>query len=221
MVGNGSTAAGATRVEEGKDIQQKFKVRLRLAPAGGGTVASVRQTKPSGVDNMSIRFAILLKKHARLLILAAVVALPFPRTAVAQSGSAVQGMTGTWLVQVSAISCSTGQPVGPSFSSLLTFGVGGTLTGTTSNPGFQPGQRTSDFGVWKKTGSNAYSADSEAFILFTSSAPPVFQAGRQRIIQSITLTGDSFDSVAVTRFYDTVGNLVNSGCAHASATRYE
>ena len=170
---------------------------------------------------MSIHMRSVFSKFTAASGLALVFALAFPLITTAQSAAAAAGMAGTWRVQVSLINCSTGQTLGPAFSSLLAFARGGTLSGTTRNPAFQPGQRTSDFGVWRQTGSNTYSADSEAFILFTSSAPPIFQAGTQRIVQSITLSGDSFDSVAITRFYDTAGNLVSSGCAHAIATRYE
>ena len=141
--------------------------------------------------------------------------------AAAQSEAAATGLQGTWRVTVNLINCSTGQHLGPSFSSLLLFARGGTLTGTTRNPFFQPGQRSDDFGIWWQTGPNAYSADSEAFILFTNSNPPVFQSGTQRITQSITLTDDTFDSVAITRFYDTNGSLVSTGCAHATATRFQ
>lgn len=170
---------------------------------------------------MSFRLSNPLPKFTAAFTFALVVALALPGIAAAQSEAAATGLTGTWRVQVSLINCSTGQTFGPAFSSLSTFARGGTLTGTTRNPAFQPGQRTSDFGVWRQTGSSTYSADSEAFLEFTSSAPPIFQAGTQRIIQSITLSGDSFDSVAITQFYDTAGNLVSSGCAHATATRYE
>jgi hypothetical protein len=170
---------------------------------------------------MSVHMRGLFSKFTAASALALIFALAFPSIITAQSAAAAAGMAGTWRVRVSLINCSTGQTLGPAFSSLLTFARGGTLSGTTRNPAFQPGQRTSDFGVWRQTGSNAYLADSEAFILFTSSAPPIFQAGTQRIVQSITLSGDSFDSVALTRFYDTAGNLVTSGCAHAIATRYE
>jgi hypothetical protein len=140
--------------------------------------------------------------------------------AAAQSEAAATGLQGTWHVTVSLVNCSTGQNLGPSFSSLLLFARGGTLTGTTRNPFFQPGQRSDDFGIWWQTGTNAYSADSEAFILFTNSTPPIFQSGTQRITQAITVNGDTFESVAITRFYDTNGSLLSTGCAHATATRY-
>jgi hypothetical protein len=155
------------------------------------------------------------------VVAVAVVCGMFAVPGSAQSEESASGLQGTWRVQVNLISCSTGQNIGPSFSSLLTFARGGTLTGTTRNPAFQPGQRTPDFGIWSKTGSNTYAADSEAFILFTNSTPPIFQSGTQRISQTITLNGNSFESVAITRFYDTAGNLLISGCAHALATRFE
>ncbi|HEX3320223.1 MAG TPA: hypothetical protein VHR84_05945 [Terriglobales bacterium] len=140
------------------------------------------------------------------------------QSVAAQSETAAIGLQGTWRVQVNLVNCSNGQNLGPSFSSLLMFNRGGTLSGTTRNAAFSPGQRTSDFGIWRQTGPNTYSADSEAFILFTSN---LFQSGSQRITQSITLGGNSFESTAITRFYDTNGSLLISGCAHAVGTRYE
>src|SRR3954469_3751647 len=82
------------------------------------------------------------------------------------------GLEGTWRVQVNVISCTTGLPLGPRFASLLLFAKGGTLTGTTHNPVFQPGQRTDDYGIWQHTHGRSYTADSEAFILFSSNNPP-------------------------------------------------
>jgi hypothetical protein len=154
------------------------------------------------------------------LALSCILGFSAPRLA-AQSEDSAKGLQGTWRVQINLINCSTGTDIGPSFSSLLAFAEGGTLTGTTRNPAFQPGQRTSDFGTWSKTGRRTYSADSEAFLLFTSTNPPIFQSGTQRITQRITLDGDTFDSVAITRFYGTDGTLLLSGCAHAVATRYK
>jgi hypothetical protein len=161
------------------------------------------------VRNQSIAFAL------------AVAIAAFVSPAAAQSESSATGLQGTWRVQVNVINCSTGQNIGPAFSSMLTFAQGGTLTGTTRSSAFQPGQRTGDFGIWKYVGGNSFSADSEAFILFTSTAPPLFQSGTQRISQSIVLNKDTFESVAITRFYDTNRNLLSTGCAHAVATRFQ
>ncbi|HET9699175.1 MAG TPA: hypothetical protein VFP40_20045 [Terriglobales bacterium] len=133
-----------------------------------------------------------------------------------------QGLEGTWRVQVNVISCTTGQLTGPSFSALLSFAEGGTLTGTTSNPAFQPGQRTSDYGVWHQTRGRSYTADSEAFILFSTNNPPFpVSAGKQRITQSITVAGNGFDSVAITRFYDIHNFLLATLCAQATGSRFQ
>jgi hypothetical protein len=168
---------------------------------------------------MSMRVSNLLRDRcAWVFALAVAVASATP--AAAQSQAAAIGLQGTWRVQVNLTNCSNGQNIGPSFASLLTFARGGTLTGTTSNAAFQPGQRTGDFGIWWQTGGNTYSADSEAFILFTNSTPPIFQRGTQRITQSITLNVDTFESFATTRFFDTNGALINSGCAHAIGSRF-
>lgn len=163
-----------------------------------------------------------LRNHNSLFSLAMLAILTVSAMpAAAQPELSAKGLQGTWRVQVNVINCSTGSAIGPTFDSLLTFARGGTLTGTTRNPAFQAGQRSGDFGMWQRTGQYRYTADSEAFILFTNSTPPVFQSGTQRITQSIELDGDRFESVAITRFYDTHGNLLNSGCAHAIATRYQ
>jgi hypothetical protein len=170
---------------------------------------------------LDLRSNLLRARHAALTFAIAVGIVVFCIPSVAQSKEAPSGLQGTWRVHVFLVSCSTGQNLGSNFASLLTFGRGGTLTGTTTNGSFQPGQRTGDFGIWRKTGHHKYSADSEAFILFNSTTPPFLQSGKQRILQSITVDGDSFDSVAITRFYDTNNNLLTEGCAHALATRYQ
>ncbi len=141
-----------------------------------------------------------------------------------QSEQSPLGLEGTWRVQVTTYNCSTGVPAGPAFKSLLAFHRGGTLTGTTTNPAFQPGQRTSDFGVWSSNGGHTYTAASEAYILFTSAPnPPVpgFQKGTQRINQAISVDGDQFTSVATVQFSDVNGNTLFSGCASAVGQRFQ
>lgn len=133
-----------------------------------------------------------------------------------------EGLTGTWRVQVTTYNCKTGV-ANPPFASFLTFDAAGTLTGTTANAVFLPGQRSSDHGVWKRVGGNYFSATSEAFIQFptpaTSPTPPLVR-GVQRIEQGIELTGrDSFHSEATLTFFDEGGSVVLSGCARASAQR--
>jgi len=122
-------------------------------------------------------------------------------------------ITGTWRVQVTLHSCQSGAEI-RTFPAILTFGIGGTLTGTSTV--LPSSVRGGDFGIWQHDGHDSYSAVSEAF-LFSGGV----WSQRQRITQSITLNSDenTFSSNAHTEFFDTAGNLVTSGCATALATR--
>jgi hypothetical protein len=136
-------------------------------------------------------------------------------------------LQGTWRVQVQQYNCQTNAPIGKLFSSLLAFSDGGTVTGTTSNPGFAPGQRTSDFGVWSHEARHTYNAKSVAFLLFTTSpnppGSPGFLAGAQIITQTIEFKDgpDQFASEATVEFADASGTVYRSGCATATAQRLE
>jgi len=141
--------------------------------------------------------------------------------------SASRSLQGTWWVQVTALTdCVSRTPL-ISFAALLTFADGGTMTGTTTNPGFAIGQRTPDHGVWaRRHAPHTFGASSVALILFTT-APnlpmtPGFQAGSQRLDQAITLTDpDHFTSEAVTTFFDAAGQKYRQGCATALGERFE
>jgi hypothetical protein len=136
-------------------------------------------------------------------------------------------LQGTWWVHVTALTdCVSRTPL-ISFSALLTFADGGTMTGTTTNPGFAVGQRSPDHGVWtRRRASHTFKASSVALILFTT-APnfpqtPGFQAGSQRLDQTIALTDpDHFTSDAVTTFFDATGLKYRLGCATALGERFE
>ena len=64
-------------------------------------------------------------------------------------------LQGTWRVQLNPRNCQTGAPI-PSFSLLLSFARGGTLTEVMNSPALLPGQRTPGLGVWSHTQGNAY-----------------------------------------------------------------
>lgn len=167
---------------------------------------------------------------ASVLTLAGVLFLSTGRSAGAQmvqspearAADNTRRIEGTWRVTVTQIVCATGAPIGLPFQSLLTFARGGTLSGTTASTSFQPGQRSSDFGVWSQTGGHDYSAVSEAFIIFSAG---FFTQGSQIISQSIRLTngGNGFDDVASVQFYDVNGNplLPAPGCATAVGQRLQ
>jgi hypothetical protein len=137
-------------------------------------------------------------------------------------------LTGTWRVTAMLVDCTTGAER-PPFHSLLTFGSDGTLTGTTDNAAFKPGQRSPDHGVWKRTQGTSFHASSEAFILFSSAASiappaPAFARGVQRITQDIDIdprTPDVFNTTASVEFFDEAGTVLMTGCAVATGTRFE
>ena len=136
-------------------------------------------------------------------------------------------LQGTWWVQVTTFTdCVSRTPL-LSFSALLTFARGGTMTGTTTNPGFAVGQRSTDHGVWeRRRQSHQYTASSVALILFTTApnlpTTPGFQAGSQRLDQKIELTdADHFASEAITTFFNTSGQQYRQGCATALGERFE
>jgi len=157
--------------------------------------------------------------RAASAVLAGVLVLAAVPVANAQSEQSPTGIEGTWRVQVTQYNCSTGAPR-PPFWSLLSFARGGTLTETTSAPVFLPGQRTSGYGAWSSIGGNAYSAVSEAFVLFDSPTnPPGLKTGVQKIIQAIVLNDEShFSSLATVKFFNADGTTL-TGCAKAAGTR--
>jgi hypothetical protein len=161
-----------------------------------------------------------------IVIGALAMALPAVVTAQAERGRH-RTLEGTWWVNVTILNdCVARKPV-LSFPALLTFARGGTLTGTTTNPAFAVGQRTTDHGAWTWDGSaHKYKASTVALLLFTSNpnppANPGFQAGSQTIDQAIHVTDqDHFTSDAVTKFFDTTGLKYRESCATAAGQRFE
>jgi hypothetical protein len=163
---------------------------------------------------------VLLKAAA---LIGAAVALSPSNLALANPPQ--RGLTGTWLVTVQQYDCTSQASLGMPFQSFLTFGLEGTLIETTDNPTFAPGQRGPGHGFWERIRRDSFRAVSEAFILFTTPAHgpvPEFDVGLQRIDQSIDYDGgNQFTSDATVSFTDPSGTVLRSGCAHATATRFD
>ena len=143
------------------------------------------------------------------------------------SNAEAKTLEGTWWVQVTALAdCVSRVPV-MSFTALLTFAKGGTMTGTTTNAAFAIGQRSPDHGVWSRSrAAHRYRASSVSLLLFGTApnfpATPGFQAGSQRLSQAIDVTDpDHFTSDAVSEFFDVGGNKYREGCATAVGQRFE
>ena len=126
-------------------------------------------------------------------------------------------LQGTWRVQVNPRNCQTGAPI-PSFSLLLSFARGGTLTEVMNSPALLPGQRTPGLGVWSHTQGNAYKGVWDAFILFDS---PVFKRGVQRLMWDFEVDGDQMTFEASSQFFDPNGNPLIATCASGTGTRFE
>jgi hypothetical protein len=163
---------------------------------------------------------------ASLLLAAAVMVLP----ALGQSAAHTKAKTklvGTWQVQVTQVDCQSGTPLGPPFTSLLTFAQGGTMNEDTENSAFGHGQRGGGQGMWNSTGQSMYTAKSVALIKYTTTPNqkthnPGFKAGQQSIKQNITFNDQAgqWSSTAAVMFTDAKGNVYRQGCATASATRF-
>lgn len=138
-----------------------------------------------------------------------------------------RALIGTWRVHVQLYNCQTDANVGGPFAALLTFNEGGTMTESTTNPGFAIGQRGPGQGIWSQEGRNVYSSKDVAFLFFTTPpAPPAnpgFLAGTQTLTQTIEFKNgpDEFSSDATTEFADSTGNVYRSACASAVGQRLE
>ena len=128
-------------------------------------------------------------------------------------------LEGAWQVRITPYVCSTGVPLPPpfEFDSLVTFASGGTMTETTSNTRFMPGQRSPGLGYWERTGRTSYEAAFRAYIQFTGGN---YTQGAQRVDQDIDLVdADHWNSSAVVAFSDVAGAPVSSGCMRAVGVR--
>jgi hypothetical protein len=153
------------------------------------------------------------------LALTFVIATTTISAAQSENSGSGKGLAGTWRVTVQLQTCATpGVPLGSPFQSLLVFNTGGTMVGTTSNPGFAAGQRSDDLGAWSYSGSQTYTAASEAYILFASGP---FVPGTQRIAQAISVDGDQFTSAATVQFFDANHVQYRAACAVAQGQRFE
>jgi len=179
-----------------------------------------------------MRLAILKRSTAAVacVALTGVLAVGLEQGASAKTDSPnaeTRTLEGTWWVQVTALTDCVSQVPLMSFTALLTFAKGGTMTGTTANPAFAIGQRSPDHGVWfRSRAAHGYRASSVALLLFGTSpnfpATPGFQAGSQRLSQAIDVTDpDHFTSDAVSEFFDVGGNKYREGCATAVGQRFE
>ena len=146
---------------------------------------------------------------------------PFLGNTAAAESNARGKLQGTWELQVNPFICATGTPL-PSFSALVSFARGGTLTEVVNTGAFLPGQVTPGLGVWSHTRGKSYRADWEVFILFdTPSTVPgfPFKRGVQRLTRDIQVFGDQMIYDGSGELFDTNGILLAATCANGVGTR--
>jgi hypothetical protein len=166
------------------------------------------------------------RKLRSTIVAVTLLAAALPSTASGGKQPLKSALEGTWEVTIMPVNCSNGDPF-PQFSALsyLSFNRGGTMIETTSNPRFQPGQRSAGLGYWEYTGGRKYfHAVFKALIQFDSVDPVPPQTpyvrGTQTIDQTIEMQDrDHWTSDALVTFRDPAGEKVSGGCASASAVR--
>jgi len=149
-----------------------------------------------------------------------------------ERGEARDPLVGTWQVRVTPYVCGSDPIVTLPQNTVdwyVTFGAGGTLLETNSNPRFMPGQRSPGHGHWERVGRRTYAAALQAFIQFTTEpfTPAGYLRGTQRFDMEIELVdadrwtsiADRWTSLAVVTFHDSGGNKYRSGCAVSEAVR--
>jgi len=142
-------------------------------------------------------------------------------------GNPPSPLEGAWKVTITPYVCATGESLPISFHSHIIFSAGGTASETTSNPFFQPGQRSPGYGYWKRVGQGAYHSVIQAFIEFTSVVTPPdeppYTRGTQVIDQAIDIVDrNHWKSSASVSFFDEAGTLVPpSGCMTAVGKRFK
>lgn len=167
---------------------------------------------------MEIASMLVSTKFALATVLALAPLSHLNLTAQGQSPRAALGLVGAWSVTVTLTDCNG--TVKGTFPSIVMFSRGGTVTETTFNPAFQPGQRSTGLGVWWLNDRGTYGASDVAFIQFSAG---MFTAGTQEINHVITLnrSASKWTDLATVQFYDSAHDELAHACAVATAVRLQ
>lgn len=128
-------------------------------------------------------------------------------------------LVGSWDVRVTARDCQTGMPIPfiPVFPAMVTYDQGGTMQQTDlGGPGLV---RLPGHGVWKRQSGREYSA---AFRFLNFNLDRSF-AGTNVVRSAISLShsGNEYTSTDTLEILDANGDVVVTGCATQTATRFE
>jgi len=130
------------------------------------------------------------------------------------SPEAGPAIVGVWEVTRHGVDCNDPNQEGPPFPALVTFHDDGTMTADTGGA-----SNTNEYGSWQREpGRQNYSA---RVVFYSYTAEGDFD-GRGEATEAIQLTSaDSFTSTGTVQFFDADGNLLFSGCARGTGTRFE
>jgi len=132
-----------------------------------------------------------------------------------QQGQEQRGIEGVWDISVTGVSCATGALL---FTGRVIhmFIDGGTMTEIADRS-----NRSAGLGTWRHLGGRNYSAVHE-FIEYSAFGPNTFN-GTAVVAREIELSknGDEFTATATSKVFDKNDNLINTGCATSTATRFE
>ncbi len=134
-------------------------------------------------------------------------------------------LEGTWDVQVTVRNCQTGVAI-RTYPELQTFMLGGTMLASTS--GIPPSRVTPGQGVWSHAGGNNYrfkfkdfnfdeNGNFTGWVIIKHEANLTPQISRR----PGAVKADKYESAGTAEVYNANGNLLFTGCATETATRFE
>ena len=160
-----------------------------------------------------------LKKQIAVIVLAltATTSPVWSQDKQALQSPTAQTLQGTWRVTRTAVDCITGQDI-LSFPAIMTFNQGGTYTGYGVPPGGDPGQGT-EYGVWQREpGSQNYSVRA---VTYGYTAEGDFDGRAELPKRYISPPPTASLGTGTVQFFDADGNLIFTGCARTTGTRFE
>jgi hypothetical protein len=137
----------------------------------------------------------------------------FAQSAQEQRGQEKQGIEGVWDISVTGRSCATGAAL---FTGRVIhmFIDGGTLTEIADRA-----NRSAGLGTWHHLGGRSYVAVHK-WIEYTAAGG---DNGTEVVTREIELSenGDNFTARATSELFNAAGQLINTGCATSTGTRFE
>jgi hypothetical protein len=150
---------------------------------------------------------------ATILALAVTQESAFAQPAQEQRGQEEQGIEGVWDINVTVRSCATGAAL---FTGRVIhmFIDGGTLTEIADRA-----NRSAGLGTWRRLGGRSY-ATHHKFIEYTAAGS--FN-GTTVITREIELgkNADEFTATTTSEVFNATDQLISTGCATSTATRFE